>query len=220
MLAKLINLEAYTPLEFILFFGGFFLWAMFYVIIVRNILKYKFVEMPFVVEAGNIAWELLYAFVFELDMGPLLTWLYRAGTLLDVFIFYSLLKYGHKQLTIESVKKYFKPMVLAIFFAWGLIFWFYKKQGLDSPLGAVSAMQLNLIISSLYITLILRLDDLRGFSYAGALLKRLGTGLVTVFTFVHFPDNHFIHIVGVCIFILDGIYIHIFRRKMKEVPYK
>lgn len=213
---QLINLDVYTPLEFVFYFTGFFLWGVLYVILVRNILKYKFVEMPFVVAAGNIAWELLYSFVFEMDMGYLLTWLYRVGTLVDVFIFIMVIRYGHKQISkLTSVHKYFRPMVVLIFIAWGILFYFYRSQGLDNSLGTVSAIQLNMVISALYIVLILSRPTLYGMSYAIAWLKMMGTGLVTVFVFLHFPENHFIQTMGILVFIVDNIYIYMFARRRK-----
>ncbi|MBD3223132.1 MAG: hypothetical protein GF313_00270 [Caldithrix sp.] len=212
----LINLELYTPLEFFFYFTGFFLWGVLYVILMRNIIKYKFVEMPFIVAAGNIAWELLYSFVFEMDMGYLLTWLYRIGTLVDVFIFIMVLRYGHKQIThLKGVEKYFRPMVVLIFLGWGILFYFYRSQGLDNSLGTISAIQLNMVISALYIVLILSRPTLYGMSYAIAWLKMLGTGLVTVFLFLHFPDNHFIQTMGIFVFIVDNIYIYMFAQRRK-----
>jgi len=218
---QLINLELYTPLEFVFYFTGFFLWAVLYVILVRNIIKYKFVEMPFIVAAGNIAWELLYSFVFEMDMGYLLTWLYRIGTLVDVFIFIMVIRYGHKQITfLKGAEKYFKPMTVLIFLAWGVLFYFYRAQGLDNSLGTISAIQLNMVISALYIVLILSKPDLYGMSYAIAWLKMLGTGLVTVFLFLHFPDNHFIQTMGICVFIVDNVYIYLFAKRRRQEKHK
>lgn len=217
MLNHWINTNLYTPLEFFFYFGGFFLWAVLYVILMRNIIKYKFIEMPFVVAAGNIAWELIWSFVFKMDMGWLLTILYRIGTLMDVFIFCMVFIYGHKQIANEVARKHFKPVLVAIFIAWSVIFYFYRVQGLDNSLGTFSAMQLNLIISPLYILLILNRPNLYGMSYAVAWLKMLGTGMVTVFAFMKFPDNHFIQTIGVLIFIIDCIYIYMFNLRRKRL---
>ncbi len=222
----LIPNDKYTPWEFFWVFGGFLLWAVAYVILVRTIHKTKFVEMPFAVATGNIAWEILWSFGFAADLRAELGFvnmiLYQIGTLLDVYIFVALLRYGIKQINDPgpTLEKLWRPMILLITFGWGLLFYLLKTGNYDSAFGTVSAMGLNLVISPLYIAHFRTSRYKVNFSYSVAWLKMLGTGMVTVFAFLRYPNTHdlgfhhnaFILAVGVFIFIFDSIYVTMFTR--------
>ncbi len=220
MLEQLINFQAYSTTEIFFYWTGFFLWAVAYVIMMFRIPKEKFVDMPFIVASGNIAWEFLWATVLSkyLDMGPLLVWLYRVGFLFDVWIFYNVYKYGAKQLAYKSLVPNFGWLLTGITVAWLFIFYFYTTLGNDTPLGMYSAMQLNLVISPLCVSMLLRLDTTKGFLLSVGWLKMLGTLFVTIFSFIHFPQNHYIHIVGILIAVFDNWYIALwYRIRAREV---
>jgi hypothetical protein len=212
--------DLYTGPEILIYWVGFFLWAYAYVLLVISMRKYKYVEMPFIVASGNIAWEALWAFGFTPDMGPLLAWLYKAGFLVDCYIFYYLWKYGYKQIS-ETPLKWFQPMLAWITVAWLGIFYLYYTEGWDNGLGTFSALQLNLVISPLCIMLLRRSKSVETFSLPVGWLKMLGTGLVTVFMFMHYPEKHFLQWVGIIIFVVDNTYIYMLSaRKRAEAAGK
>ena len=93
-----LNLDYYTPLQLSLFIAGAALWVINYIIIVRNIFKYKFVEMPGAVLVANFAWELMWSWVFIQNIGMVLTIGYRAWFFLDIFIVWGFYKYRYKQI--------------------------------------------------------------------------------------------------------------------------
>ena len=209
MPGDMIRFDVYTTPEIVLYWTGFFLWAYAYVIMMVRIPREKFVDMPFIVASGNIAWEFLWATFLSprIDMGWLLVWLYRFGFLFDCYIFYNVYKYGWKQLGLPQLVKNFGWLLTGITLSWLCMFYFYTTGGNDNPLGTFSAMQLNLVISPLCWTMILRMNTTKGFLISVGWLKMVGTVMVTAFTFLRFPDNNYIHTVGILIAVFDNAYI-------------
>jgi len=206
----LFNTDVYSIPELVLCCTGGAMWAILYVIMLFRIRKYKYVEMPYFVAAGNIAWEFLWAWVFSdlIDLGAAYVFLYRAWFFLDCLIFYYVVRYGSLQTNNPHIKKHFKPIVLGTMLIWmGLIFSFVKS-GYDLPLGVNSAYILNLAISVLYILLFMRQRESGDFSKAVAWLKMLGSGVITIAFWTMIPkDSHFEHFAGPVVFVIDCVYI-------------
>ena len=141
-----INFRDYAPTQLIWNGIGCFFWCITYIVLIKNSIKTKFVEMPFVIAAGNIAWEFVWSFYFHPTTGFLYSLSYQACFLLDIFIFAMVVKYGAKQIDIPIMKKYFKPILFGLLFIWIPLNYFYVKQGFDTPIGANSGYILNLII--------------------------------------------------------------------------
>jgi hypothetical protein len=107
-------------------------------------------------------------------------------------------------------------MVMTV--AWGAAYWFMKQMGYETSIGAVSAYLLNTVISVLYVVNFYRVRDRDHYSIWIAWLKFLGTGLISVFMVMHYPDNHFIHLLAAIIAVYDGWYVgvlHAHRRGVK-----
>ncbi len=199
----------YTFWQMFWYLGGFLLWGIAYAVVLVKIHKHKFVEIPAIAVCGNVTWEFLWGFVWEVDMfGGTLQWFYRLGCLMDMYILYSLFKYGHKQLQLEITKRFFKPILVFALLSWTGFYWTFVHQGYDLPLGSNTAYLVNLVMSTVYIGLILRMSDVSGFSVAAGWLKGLGTGMVTVFCFLTYPDNLFVQTLGCVCAVLDLTYMY------------
>ena len=205
----------YTPWEIFWYYGGFFLWAVAYALMLYKIWQHKFVELPAVAVCGNITWEILYAFVWKVEMlGDALQWLYRAGTILDCVILIALFRYGHKQVTLASLQRIFKPALCFGLAAWTSVWYGFVTMGYDLPLGSNTAYIIQVVMSVQCILLILRMPDVSHFSYAVGALRGLGTGMVTVFVFMQYSENYFVQTMGVISAILDtGYMITLWHRK-------
>lgn len=214
-----INLEYYTPAQLILFGIGALLWVVAYVVLVRNILKKKFVEMPAGVLCANFAWETLYAFVFTQNMGLVLDIGYKLWFVLDVFIVIGFYKYGAKQVS-KSVVPYFKPLFTFALIAWTAGLYFFIKQGFDNPIGANSAYIINILISLLYILMFLRLEDKSVISENVTWSKALGTGAISVMCFSRWPDNHWLLVMCTVCALLDAFYIYLFYQHKRGLDLK
>jgi hypothetical protein len=212
----------YTYAELILFGGGCLMWVVAYGILIRDSFRFKYMEMAAVAGCSNIAWEFIWSWAFQTDMGRFLVWTYRAWFFLDVFIFWQLLRLGDQQVTQPAFKKHFKPAAILITLAFASLYYFYAKQGMDTLIGANSAYLCQLVISSTCLLLLLGSPTLRGFSMPIAWLRSVGTGLNTVMMILHYPDNHFLHLMGILSAIMDAVYIYSFygRRRAERAEKK
>ena len=197
-----INTKDYTTTQLVWNGIGCFFWCITYLVLVRNIIKTKFVEMPFVIAAGNIAWEFVWSFIYHPNTGQLYVLAYQACFFMDVFIFAMVFIYGDKQIDIPVVKKHFKLILLALLVLWLPLNYFFVYQGFDTKIGANSGYILNIIISMLYPIVYLR-NNPKYFSPLVAWSKFIGTGCITVSMFYIYPENYLLHTMACSCFILD-----------------
>ena len=212
----IINLKDYTVTEHVLFALGCLLWVFTYFIVIHNIRRRGFVEVPVIAVCANFGWEFLWSFVFQTDMGELYVWGYRIWFFLDCFILYGLFKYGHKQIAIPSLEKIAKPIIVFGLLAWGAMLYYYIDI-YDQPLshmGAYSGYILNVMMSAMYIPLFLRLGTSQPFSKWAAWLKGVGTLLISAFCFLKFTDGF---LLSMCVVttLLDAAYIYLVMQKQK-----
>ena len=211
---SLVNCADYTPFELLLFCFGCWLWVVAYVVIIRDIRRYQFVGMPAFAGAGNIGWEFVWTFVYATNMGLIADWAYKAWFLIDVYIFWKLVQYGDKQGWAPAIRRVYKPMVLGGAVAFGVLYWLFRESGhQDYEIGATTAYMDNFLMSVLYLFMLARLTDVRGLAPSVGWMKMIGTGTNTVFMILHFPADHFIHALGIGLFVLDIVYLVWLRQK-------
>ncbi len=208
-----INTGLYSPTQLFLYLGGFVVWGLAYVFVIRAILKTQFVEVPIIAVCGNVTWEILWGFFFPNDMGRLLTLLYQAGGLLDVFILLSLFRFGHKQVANVAVRAALKPLICTALVCWAALYIAFRAAGYDLPLGSNSAYLVNLVMSAVYILYAIGYPQVQLFSIATGWMKGIGTAMVTVFVFITYPDNVFVQTMGIVCAILDAIYMAVLYRR-------
>ncbi len=211
-----INTTDYTPLELVLFAVGSFGWVIVYAIVVRDILRYKFIEIPWVAVAGNVAWEFLWSFVLDTDMGRLFSLGYQAWFFLDVFIVIGLYRYGQNQLSNPKAIPLFRSSVTFAILAWTVVLYYFAENGYDTVTGATSGFLLNVMMSALYIMYFLARGDVEPFSVLAAWSKFIGSGLISVFCFLNAPENTFLLSLCVMTAILDVAYIVLMNRAPKR----
>ncbi len=216
-----VHCVLYTPFQLFLFAGGCLLWVAAYAILIRNSLKRQYMEMAAVAVCSNFAWEFTWSWPFHTDMGFFLVWTYRAWFFLDIFIFWQLLKWGPKQIYQPALRAHFKPVAAATTVGFGVLYYLFVRQGMDTSIGANSAYLCQLLLSSSCILLLLGSSGVEGFSGAVAWLKCVGTGMNTVMMILHYPQNHFLHALGILAFIVDSTYIAVYhsRRRRRQNPF-
>jgi hypothetical protein len=211
----LINLQDYSPLELVLFAAGCSMWVVVYALYAKHIYRHSMIGMPVVAAASNFGWEFVWSFLMPFtNMGLLFLWGYRIWFFFDLYIFYGVLRYGSEQVTTPAVKRYFRPIVVVTAVCWGLLYWFFKEQGYDTPIGANSAYVAQILISVFYLLLILRDRRFVWSSAPIAWLRSLGTGFISVFMFLHYPDNHMLLLLCALSALLDGMYLYVFHRRV------
>ena len=206
-----INLEQFTTYELIVTAIGWVFWISMYGLIIRSIVKDKYVEMPWICVLGNIAWEFVWGFVYydSINLGELFIWSYRAWFILDIFIVWGLFKYGRKQIDIPEIKKHFVLICLVSIGIYAALFSSFIESGFDNKWGSQSAYISNVIISLLFISLFLKQFRFKKFSKIMAWFKCLGTLAYTIVYFSFDPPNSFVHFIGGVVFFLDLIYLYL-----------
>ena len=212
------NCLPYTWPELILFAGGCLMWVAAYALIIRNARKYRLVDMAIAAGCSNFAWEFLWSFPFKTDMGWFLVWTYRAWFFLDIYIFWLMLEYGPAQVKSPLTRRFFKPLCVAMLGGFTLIYFFFIKEGHDTLIGANSAYIAQMFVSVLSLALLLGNPGLQGFSFHVGWLRSFGTGANTVFMFLHYRGNHFLHSMAATSFIIDMVFLGAFLRLRSRLP--
>ncbi|MFL6193487.1 MAG: hypothetical protein ACJ75H_04910 [Thermoanaerobaculia bacterium] len=206
-----LNTAEYSPLLLALFGLGCLGWVVAYMATLKTIWKRKYVEIPAGAVVANVAWEFIWSFFYHPDIGRLFAWGYRAWFFLDVFITYSLFRYGSKQVVNPSLRRWFAPAA-----AFGIVAWtalIYTFRPLDSSYGGISGYILNVMMSFLYLILLAQeRSDIQDFSALVGWSKMLGTGFFSVFNALYVPENRFLMTMCAVTFILDATYVVAFHR--------
>jgi hypothetical protein len=216
-----INWQEYSGLEFFFYGVGCLLWVIAYAIYIRNIIKMKYVEMPVFAGCCDVAWEFVWSFLAWNNMGMLFQAANYVWFFLDAgFIFtYGVLMFGAKQLTVPQLqpRSVFVPMCLGIACMAGVGTYFLHSQGLDNEVGGRAAYLIQLTISFLYLPLMLRQPDLRYFSFTANWTRALGSAMVVVFFFLHYPSDYFLLSIGTASAIVDSVFLVMFVQKQRRL---
>ena len=208
-----VNLETYTVAQLSFLFLGTLLWNIAYFFIIRNAIRYKKMEMPFLAVCSNIAWEFAWAFLLYTDLGSLFEWGLRVWFLMDVGIFYYTVKYGAGQMSHDLFGKKFLPFLLLLVAWWIPVFYFFETEGLDTKMGTTSAYIITVVMAALFIFNATRNAPGLIATKTVAWLKFLGNTSMSVFVFMHHPEAHFLHWLTMAVFVLNIIYIIQANRK-------
>ena len=84
----LINFTEYSTTGLIFNGLGCILWVVTYAVLILEIRKKKFVEMPAYVAGANIGWEFVWSFIYHPNSGLLYALSYQAAFFLDCYIFF------------------------------------------------------------------------------------------------------------------------------------
>ncbi len=209
----IINFEKFCTTGLIFNGIGCLFWVVAYFVLVKNIIKKKFVEMPAYVAGANIGWEFVWSFIYHPDSGWLYSLSYMACFFMDVFIFISVIRYGTKQPMAAEFKQHFTAFALINFGFWILFTYFYISEGYDTSIGANSGYIINVILSLQCLTMLFQVKDTENFSMALAWSKMLGTGLISVSMFYFYPENQFVQLLGVSCFVIDSTYIYVLYKR-------
>jgi len=216
-----IQWDRYTGLELFFYGLGCLLWVIAYAIYIRNIFKLRYVEMPVFAGCCDVAWEFVWSFLAQNDMGMLFQAANYVWFFLDATIIFSfgVLFMGARQLTIEQLKPrgVFIPMCLFIATMAGAATYYMHAQGLDNSVGGRSAYLIQLSISFLYIPLMLRQPTLEYFSWNANWMRAVGSALVVVFFYLHFPDDKFLQTIGTAAALVDATFLYLFLQKRRRL---
>lgn len=198
---------SYSHWEVFWYVGGFVVWAPAYAVIIVRAARRRELEIPIIAAIGNITWEFVWGFVYYPDMGSGLRLVYQLAFFMDAFILVGTFRFGAQQVVVPLVRRWYAGVLIALIAGWILFHTTLEETGYELPLGSVSAYLVNMVESSLYLWAGLTRPDHRTLSRIVAWSKGVGTGMVTVFVFIRYPDNEFIRAIAGMVGLLDLAYI-------------
>jgi hypothetical protein len=208
-----IDLTRYTWWQVALFFAGSMLWLACYIATLRDIIKKQTVDIPASAVILNFGWEIAACIFFVPDMGKLLVAAYWAWMLCDLFIFYSLFKYGYKQMRIDYFRRNAHYFILS-----GIVISFLSQATFmvqyDLPMAPIAGYIINLIMSIAFLYLLF-VPGFTGYSRVAKWSKFLGTGIISIMFFTKYPSNNFLTIMYIAVACFDVLYIILMEKKLK-----
>lgn len=161
---------------------GDLLWAIAYVLIIRQCFRQRSYGLPLVAIAMNLTWELQYSLLVPprcdngsvdiVKAGMILVW-----ALLDLVIVWQLFAYGKNEQTIPEIQRHFHAIVvLALVLAFIGNITFDRFHHADAA--PISGVIINFVMSLLFIFLLFQRPGLRGVSWAAALFRVAGNTVI------------------------------------------
>jgi hypothetical protein len=190
-------------------------WTIVYLAIIYRGFKDKTCGMPFFALALNLTWEFIYSFLLggELSLQLVINiiWFF-----FDVVILYTYFRYGRKEFPNTVDPRWFVPWsvwVLAV----GFVTQYFTALEFPGLPGAMySAFVINLVMSVLFITMLVRRDSVEGQSMGIAVFKWLGTAAPTLLFYLVSGSN-LVLVLGIVIFVFDVIYIGMLHQKFRDL---
>ena len=139
---------------FLCLFGGMF-WLIAYSFIIYKGFRDKTAGMPLMVLGMNLAWEFLYAFVFDLHI-PAQRLINALWFCFDCVIVYLEIKYGRDEFhyTLPGMSdKLFYPYLITVA-GWGFACVFFARWDFMDLMGVYSAYIQNIFISSCFVMML------------------------------------------------------------------
>jgi hypothetical protein len=205
-----LDTSHYSATEIAWYVGGFLAWVPAYVAIIVIAVRERRLEIPVLAATGNITWELVWGFGYQVDMGWGVQVVYQGAFLIDALILFSVFRYGAAHAREPRVRAVFPVLVVALLAGWAALVVSLRESEFDLPLGSVSAYLVNLAESGVYLWFGLT-RAARTMSFTVAWSKLLGTGMVTVFVFQRY-DQPFVRTLAVLVGVLDGLYLVVLAR--------
>jgi hypothetical protein len=161
---------------------GDLLWAVAYILIIRQCFRQRTYGLPLVAIAMNFTWELQYSLVLPprcddgsvdiVKAGMILAWV-----ALDAVIVWQLFRYGRSEQTIPEIRRHF-PAVVLISLVLGATGNYTFAEFHPNEAAPLSGLILNFVMSLLFIFLIFARPNLRGIPWSGALFRVAGNSVI------------------------------------------
>jgi hypothetical protein len=189
-------------------------WSIVYIDLIRRGFKDGTYGMPLFVLALNIAWEFTFAFVtgFRVSVQKIVNVVWFV---LDAVIVYTYFKFGRRDFP-KAYEKYFLPWSIVVFIT-GFVVIYAMVVEFGEDWGArYSAFGQNLLMSVLFISMLVRRNNVEGQSMTIAVFKWIGT-LAPTIQFYGQTGSGLILVFGAGCFVYDLIYIWMLRNKFVEL---
>jgi hypothetical protein len=194
--------------------GSGVFWTIVYLLIIKLGFKDKTYGMPQTALCANLSWELIFSLIHPHDVPQIyinITWLS-----FDLVILYQTIRFGKPYFKRNLPAKLFYPtlfLTLILSFC-AVLFITYEFKDWQ---GKYAAFGQNLMMSVLFVSMLLKRNNVRGQSMYIALFKMLGTLLPSILFFMHFPSSYLLTFLYIAIFTFDFIYVVMLYAKHKEL---
>jgi len=188
-------------------------WTLVYILIIKRGFEDKVLGMPLVALCANISWEFIFSFIYPHDAPQYyvnIVWF-----LFDVVILVQALKFGKFDFNPRLPLKLFYPtfaLTLLMSFCAVLL---VSREFKDWD-GKYAAFGQNFMMSVMFVSMLLRRNNVKGQSIYIALFKMIGTLLPSILFFLYYPKSLLLDYLYVSIFIFDLIYFVMLYRKCLE----
>lgn len=189
-------------------------WSLAYLLIIRRGFTDRTYGMPLAAFCANIGWEFTFSFIYPTDAPQ--SYINLSWFVLDLVIFFQILRYGKPELEKLLPAPYFYPVLIAtLILNLGVIAG--MSQEFQNWNGLYSAFGMNLMMSVLFIFMLAERADARGQSLYIALCKMIGTIFVALLFFARDPNSLLMNSLYLSIFLLDGVYVILLYTKLKSL---
>ncbi|MBC8085863.1 MAG: hypothetical protein H7Z40_01250 [Phycisphaerae bacterium] len=207
----LLNTTAYAMAPLLLFLAGNVAWAVVYGMVFLNVRRHGAVEIPAAAVASNFAWVTVWGLCYRTDAGTLFVWANRGAIVLELAVFGYVLFRGARHVRTPEVRRWFKPGLVASYVCWVIMLYLFAHQKYETPNGIISGMIVALYMSTLYVVVELSGIDASQYSLAVGWGKLIGNLCGSLFCVMVYPANHFLLSLCAITFVLDVIYLALFR---------
>lgn len=187
-------------------------WTLTYLLILRRGAIDKNYGMPMAALCANLAWEVIFAFVYPHPFPQrIINYIWLT---FDLGIMWQYLKFGRKEFPLHLPGHlFYLNFMVGLLFA-GFLIAFISVE-FEEFIGYYAAFGQNLLMSLLFIALLFRRNNVAGQSIYIALFKMLGTIPASVIFYLYFPNSYLLLLLFLGIFIYDLIYFFLLKAKLK-----
>jgi len=194
--------------------GSGFFWTLVYILIIKLGFQEKTFGMPKVALCANISWEFIFSFVYPHSVPQIyinVTWF-----LFDLVILFQIIRFGKKDFNRNlPVKLFYPTFCLTLILSFGAVLSITHQ--FEDWNGMYAAFGQNLMMSVLFVSMLLRRNNVSGQSMYIALFKMVGTLLPSILFIMNFPSSPLLNFLYIAIFTFDLIYVFMLYAKHKEL---
>lgn len=209
----LLNTSAYSVTALLFMLAANIAWAIVFLVVFLNIRRHGAVEIPAAAVASNFAWVTVWATMYRTDLGSLFVWTNRLAMVLEVLVFGYVLLRGAQHVRTPEVRRWFKPGMVASYGCWFVMLYFFTQHKYDTTTGSMSFVVVSLYMSALYVLVELSAIDASQYSFTVACAKLIGNLCTAFFCVLAYPANHFLLSICAITFVLDALYLGLFRQR-------
>ncbi|HVB02595.1 MAG TPA: hypothetical protein VNE41_02625 [Chitinophagaceae bacterium] len=203
----------YANYQIALFLSGAILWIFTYIDTIRDITRKKTINIPLIAICFNFGYEVTTSFAFVPNMGKVLVMAYWSWMVLDIFIVYSMFRFGVKQIRIKQIASHI-TLYLFLGVSAGFLIQFFFIPRYDLPMAPLAGYIINLLMSVSFIYLVF-IPGYQGNSLVTGWTKFLGTALISIMFQTKYPENHFLTVLYIFTALFDILYIRLLYQQRK-----